>query len=229
MAHILHLWGPTLRHIQVRIHSNHCLKQHHTLTTYHCHLHCIQASHTVQSDHTKMALSPLTFTTPRAQASQIFTPKLSSTVKPTSTSSYSSVSATKKAISNMGIGLLAASVLALSPLDANATRIEYYATVGEPLCEFNYVPSGLGYCDIAVGSGEEVPYGELINVSSNLQLSTCFSFYFSSHHQTLPWFYMTACFRPTSPSIASLQWNVQFPPLRCYVEYMNLICVCLFC
>ncbi|KAE8647562.1 photosynthetic NDH subunit of lumenal location 4, chloroplastic [Cucumis sativus] len=116
-----------------------------------------------------MALSPLTFTTPRPQASQIFSPKLSSTVKPTSTSSSSSsssssVSATKKAISNMGIGLLAASVLALSPLDANATRIEYYATVGEPLCEFNYVPSGLGYCDIAVGSGEEVPYGELINV-----------------------------------------------------------------
>lgn len=69
----------------------------------------------------------------------------------------------------MGIGLLAASVLALSPMDANATRIEYYATVGDPLCEFNYVPSGLGYCDIALGSGEKVPYGELINVSSNLQ------------------------------------------------------------
>lgn len=66
----------------------------------------------------------------------------------------------------MGIGVLAASVLALSPLDANATRIEYYATVGEPLCEFRYVPSGLGYCDLAVGSGEEVPYNELINVSS---------------------------------------------------------------
>lgn len=64
----------------------------------------------------------------------------------------------------MGIGVLAASVLALSPLDANATRIEYYATVGEPLCEFRYVPSGLGYCDLAVGSGEEVPYNELINV-----------------------------------------------------------------
>ncbi|XP_023517456.1 photosynthetic NDH subunit of lumenal location 4, chloroplastic [Cucurbita pepo subsp. pepo] len=111
-----------------------------------------------------MALSSLTFTTPRAQASQIFSPRLSSAVKPTPSSSSSSVSATKKAISNVGIGVLAASVLALSPLDANATRIEYYATVGEPLCEFRYVPSGLGYCDLAVGSGEEVPYNELINV-----------------------------------------------------------------
>ncbi|XP_023003750.1 photosynthetic NDH subunit of lumenal location 4, chloroplastic [Cucurbita maxima] len=114
-----------------------------------------------------MALSSLTFTTPRAQASRIFSPRLSSAVKPTptsSSSSSSSVSAAKKAISNVGVGVLAASVLALSPLDANATRIEYYATVGEPLCEFRYVPSGLGYCDLAVGSGEEVPYNELINV-----------------------------------------------------------------
>lgn len=206
MAHIFHLWGPSLRHIQLRIHSNHCLKsitQLLAIATF-TSTSKAEASDTAKSDHTIMALSPLTFTTPRAQASQFFTPKLSSTVKPTPPSS-SPVSATKKAISNMGIGLLAASVLALSPLDANATRIEYYATVGEPLCEFNYAPSGLGYCDIAVGSGEEVPYGELINVSSNLQLSSNFSFYFSSHHQIQPWVYMTACFRRTS--LALLRCN----------------------
>lgn len=55
--------------------------------------------------------------------------------------------------------------MALTPLDANATRIEYYATVADPPCEFNFVPSGLGYCDISVGSGVEAPYSELINVS----------------------------------------------------------------
>uniref|UniRef100_A0A2P2K8X8 peptidylprolyl isomerase n=1 Tax=Rhizophora mucronata TaxID=61149 RepID=A0A2P2K8X8_RHIMU len=78
--------------------------------------------------------------------------------------SFNSVSVTNKCILDAGIGLLAASVLALSPLDADATRIEYYATVGEPLCDLNFVGSGLGYCDVSVGSGKEAPYGELINV-----------------------------------------------------------------
>ncbi|PQM37876.1 photosynthetic NDH subunit of lumenal location 4 chloroplastic isoform X2 [Prunus yedoensis var. nudiflora] len=64
----------------------------------------------------------------------------------------------------MGFGLLAASLVALSPLEANATRIEYYATVGEPLCELNFVRSGLGFCDVSVGSGVDAPRGELINV-----------------------------------------------------------------
>ncbi|KAF2293090.1 hypothetical protein GH714_036522 [Hevea brasiliensis] len=49
-------------------------------------------------------------------------------------------------------------------MDADATRIEYYATVADPLCDFNFVRSGLGYCDISVGSGQEAPYGELVDV-----------------------------------------------------------------
>lgn len=65
----------------------------------------------------------------------------------------------------MGIGLLAFSA---PMLDANATRIEYYATVGEPLCDLNFVKSGLGFCDVVVGKGVQVPGGELINVSSCL-------------------------------------------------------------
>ncbi|BBH05657.1 FK506-binding protein 16-2 [Prunus dulcis] len=65
---------------------------------------------------------------------------------------------------DVGFGLLAASLVALSPLEANATRIEYYATVGEPLCELNFVRSGLGFCDVSVGSGVDAPRGELINV-----------------------------------------------------------------
>ncbi|KAM1504160.1 hypothetical protein ACFX1X_000313 [Malus domestica] len=54
--------------------------------------------------------------------------------------------------------------MALSPLEVDATRIEYYATVGEPLCELNFVLSGLGFYDVSVGSGVEVPRGELINM-----------------------------------------------------------------
>ncbi|KAK4411640.1 Photosynthetic NDH subunit of lumenal location 4, chloroplastic [Sesamum angolense] len=58
----------------------------------------------------------------------------------------------------------ASAVAAATPLAADATRIEYYATVSEPSCELNFVRSGLGYCDVVVGSGQEVPYGQLINV-----------------------------------------------------------------
>ncbi|XP_068637665.1 photosynthetic NDH subunit of lumenal location 4, chloroplastic-like [Aristolochia californica] len=71
---------------------------------------------------------------------------------------------TRRRILDSGIGLLAASLVVFTPLDANATRIEYYATVGEPLCDLNFVKSGLGYCDISVGSGAEAPFGELINI-----------------------------------------------------------------
>lgn len=71
----------------------------------------------------------------------------------------------KKRFFEVGIGLLASSVIALTPLEADATRIEYYATTADPPCEFSFARSGLGYCDIASGSGVEAPYGELINVS----------------------------------------------------------------
>ena len=71
----------------------------------------------------------------------------------------------KNPLAGIGIGVVAASVVGLTPLDADATRIQYYATVGEPLCEYNYVKSGLGYCDIVEGFGDEAPLGELINVS----------------------------------------------------------------
>ncbi|XP_044487894.1 photosynthetic NDH subunit of lumenal location 4, chloroplastic [Mangifera indica] len=77
----------------------------------------------------------------------------------------------KKCVVDVGIGLLASSFMALTPLDANATRIEYYATVADPPCEFNFVPSGLGYCDISVGSGVEAPYSELINVHYTARFS----------------------------------------------------------
>jgi peptidylprolyl isomerase len=46
------------------------------------------------------------------------------------------------------LGLLSASAIGFSPMDAEATRIEYYATVADPPCELNSVPSALGYCDV---------------------------------------------------------------------------------
>ncbi|KAL2343025.1 hypothetical protein Fmac_004310 [Flemingia macrophylla] len=70
----------------------------------------------------------------------------------------------KNPLLGIGIGVVTACVMGLTALDADATRIEYYATVEEPSCEYNYVKSGLGYCDIAEGFGDEAPYAELINI-----------------------------------------------------------------
>ncbi|KAJ9670798.1 hypothetical protein PVL29_026998 [Vitis rotundifolia] len=107
-----------------------------------------------------MAISALTVATVKPQTLQTHHPKPSLSFKPIA----NCISSTKRPVLDVGIGLLAASVVALSPLEATATRIEYYATVGEPNCELNFAKSGLGYCDVAVGSGEEAPFGELINV-----------------------------------------------------------------
>ena len=147
-----------------------------------------------------MAVSTLILTTskPLAQIQRPNPPpttSLSST-KPTSTCSCSSSSfsatanksswkfsniLSKKSVMDVGMGLLASSIMALSPLEADATRIEYYATVGEPLCDLNFVRSGLGFCDVSVGPGVEAPRGELINVSSEFLLSSalCYVFYFN--------------------------------------------------
>lgn len=70
----------------------------------------------------------------------------------------------KKRVYGVGLGFLAASILSLTPLDADATRIDYYATVGDPLCEYSYAKSGLGFCDLDVGFGDEAPRGVLVNV-----------------------------------------------------------------
>ncbi|XWS44878.1 hypothetical protein CRYUN_Cryun15aG0087400 [Craigia yunnanensis] len=102
----------------------------------------------------------------RSPSSPSFSCSCSSSLPPPSEVklSLNSKSAAKKCVFDVGIGLLAASVLSFSPLDADATRIEYFATVGEPQCELNYASSGLGYCDVIVGSGEEAPRGELVNI-----------------------------------------------------------------
>ncbi|XP_058731470.1 photosynthetic NDH subunit of lumenal location 4, chloroplastic-like [Vicia villosa] len=70
----------------------------------------------------------------------------------------------KTPLVGIGLGIVAAWVMGLTALDADATRIEYYATVAEPMCELNYVKSGLGYCDVVEGFGNEAPLGELIDI-----------------------------------------------------------------
>lgn len=110
-----------------------------------------------------MAVASLSFTSPNLQT---FTPKptIAATLKPSS-SHQSTPCNNKKQIFQVGVGILAASIVASAPLNADATRIEYYATTAEPTCEFKFVRSGLGYCDIDVGSGQEAPYNKLIDVS----------------------------------------------------------------
>ncbi|CAO2830688.1 unnamed protein product [Amaranthus hypochondriacus] len=78
----------------------------------------------------------------------------------------SNVITEKKKTVEMGlIGLMTASSLLFGfPSEADATRIEYYATTAEPSCELNVVSSGLAYCDLVVGSGDPAPYNTLINV-----------------------------------------------------------------
>ncbi|KAL0745112.1 hypothetical protein Bca101_100964 [Brassica carinata] len=82
--------------------------------------------------------------------------------------------AAKKSVFGVGLGLLAATILSLTPLDADATRIEYYATVGDPLCEYSYAKSGLGFCDIAVGFGDKAPRGVLVHYTARFADGTLF-------------------------------------------------------
>ncbi|MCE3215847.1 Photosynthetic NDH subunit of lumenal location 4, chloroplastic [Datura stramonium] len=112
-----------------------------------------------------MAVSSLSFASPKLQTLQAFTPKptIEATFK-ASSSNQSTPTINKKQIFQVGVGILAASIVASAPLNADATRIEYYATTAEPTCEFNFARSGLGYCDIVVGSGQEAPYNQLVNI-----------------------------------------------------------------
>lgn len=88
-----------------------------------------------------------------------FQENAASTSSPSSNSE--SVSLNRRRLFEMGVGLFV-STFGIS--EAKATRIEYYATVGEKLCDMNFVKSGLGYCDVAVGNGVQPPPGELINI-----------------------------------------------------------------
>ncbi|XP_026660739.1 photosynthetic NDH subunit of lumenal location 4, chloroplastic [Phoenix dactylifera] len=77
------------------------------------------------------------------------------------TAGLGSIPVCRRRLFEVGIGLFASFLV---DLDAKATRIEYYATVGEPLCDMSFAKSGLGYCDVAVGTGVQPPRGELINI-----------------------------------------------------------------
>jgi peptidylprolyl isomerase len=66
----------------------------------------------------------------------------------------------------LSAGFLTSAALLGQAFDAEATRIEYYATVGDKMCDMNLVKSGLAYCDVEVGTGAQPPRGELINAST---------------------------------------------------------------
>jgi peptidylprolyl isomerase len=115
------------------------------------------------------SLSPLTASTP--------TPSPAPLPKPTSralaaiaacNASSSSVPPChgRRGLLALGAGFLASAALLGQAGDAEATRIEYYATVGDKMCDMSLVKSGLAYCDVEVGTGAQPPRGELINVST---------------------------------------------------------------
>lgn len=80
-------------------------------------------------------------------------------------------SAGRRGLLALGAGFLASAALLCPAGDAEATRIEYYATVGDKLCDLNLAKSGLAYCDLEVGTGVQPPRGELINVSDQRTVS----------------------------------------------------------
>ncbi|CAI0429124.1 unnamed protein product [Linum tenue] len=80
------------------------------------------------------AQTPLSISKPTCSCSCFSSSQLEFDRNAYSKPSLNSVPKRKNRIVDVGIELLSASVLALSPMDADATRIiEYYATVGEPL------------------------------------------------------------------------------------------------
>ncbi|XP_026395864.1 photosynthetic NDH subunit of lumenal location 4, chloroplastic-like [Papaver somniferum] len=93
-------------------------------------------------------------------------------LKPTISCSYDSngglsqaIVVSKIEIWSLGLEILTSVMVIGAPLEANATRIEYYATVGEPPCELRYVKSGLGYWYVSPGFSDNAPLGELINLT----------------------------------------------------------------
>ncbi|KAF7090965.1 hypothetical protein CFC21_093638 [Triticum aestivum] len=82
----------------------------------------------------------------------------------TSTSSVAPASGGRRGVLALGAGFLASAALLCPAGDAGATRIEYFATVGDKLCDMDFAKSGLGYCDVEVGTGVQPKRGELINI-----------------------------------------------------------------
>ncbi|CAN6246071.1 unnamed protein product [Urochloa humidicola] len=98
---------------------------------------------------------------PSTRALSVVAPCSSAAAASTSTSSSPQG---RREMLALGAGFLASAALLCPAGDAGATRIEYYATVGDKLCDLNLVKSGLAYCDVEVGTGAQPPRGELINV-----------------------------------------------------------------
>uniref|UniRef100_A0ACD5YYZ5 Uncharacterized protein n=1 Tax=Avena sativa TaxID=4498 RepID=A0ACD5YYZ5_AVESA len=104
---------------------------------------------------------------PSGRALTTVAPCSSSSASPsTSTSSDATAppAGSRRGVLALGAGFLASAALLCPAGDAKATRIEYYATVGEKLCDMDFAKSGLGYCDVAIGTGVQPKRNELINI-----------------------------------------------------------------
>ncbi|CAL5055914.1 unnamed protein product [Urochloa decumbens] len=103
---------------------------------------------------------------PSTRALSVVAPCSSSAASssPSTSASPQVASAGRRGVLALGAGFLASAALLYPAGDAGATRIEYYATVGDKLCDLSLVKSGLAYCDVEVGTGAQPPRGELINV-----------------------------------------------------------------
>ncbi|KAI3871463.1 hypothetical protein MKX03_011754, partial [Papaver bracteatum] len=78
------------------------------------------------------------------------------------------ITVAKRVILSLGLGILTSTLVIGAPLESNSTRIEYYATVGEPPRELSYGKSRLDFCDDSSGFGDNALLGELINMGQYL-------------------------------------------------------------
>jgi peptidylprolyl isomerase len=120
-----------------------------------------------------MAASPIPSPPAARPSSRALATVAASCSSSASPSTSTSSDASRRGVLALGAGFLASAALLGPAGDAGATRIEYYSTVGEKLCDMGFAKSGLGYCDVAVGTGVQPQRGELINVSAHPTVSFC--------------------------------------------------------
>ncbi|CAD6242347.1 unnamed protein product [Miscanthus lutarioriparius] len=100
---------------------------------------------------------------PCSSASSSASPSTSST--PSRHAAAPAASAGRRGLLALGAGFLSSAALLIPAGDAGATRVEYYATVGDQLCDLSLVKSGLAYCDVEVHYTARFPDGTLFDSS----------------------------------------------------------------
>ncbi|VAI60684.1 unnamed protein product [Triticum turgidum subsp. durum] len=137
-----------------------------------------------------------------------------SSASPSSSTSTSSVALAggRRGVLALGAGFLASAALLCPAGDAGATRIEYFATVGEKLCDMDFAKSGLGYCDVEIGTGVQPKRGELINIHYTARFpdGTVFD---SSYKRGRP---LTMRIGGVTPMLVGGKRKLMIPPILAY-------------